>query len=169
MSNNMTVENLDDALQVKMSAADQYQLHAHVLDHRGLNSPAGKMRGERAEKTGHSDLFMERILLLKGAPDLAFAISPKCGEARADVFRVDLANDEAVELEIRAARLACEANDVGSHMFFEKIAIDEACRKAWSALQLEPTERIGEQACSAKMVSVRQDEAASASRRSQVR
>ena len=44
MSNNATVENLNKALQMEMSAAHQYQLHAHVLDDWGLNLLADKMR-----------------------------------------------------------------------------------------------------------------------------
>lgn len=58
MSNNATVENLNKALQMEMSAAHQYQLHAHVLDDWGLNLLADKMREEQAEEIGHSDLFI---------------------------------------------------------------------------------------------------------------
>ncbi len=47
-------------------------------------------------------------------------------------------------------------------MLFEKIAMDEEGHKAWLELQLELIERIGEQAYSAKMVSVIQDEEPSA-------
>ena len=75
MSNNATVENLNKALQMEMSAAHQYQLHAHVLDDWGLNLLADKMREEQAEEIGHSDLFIERIMFLKGTPEIAFAKS----------------------------------------------------------------------------------------------
>ena len=44
MSNNATVENLNKALQMEMSAAHQYQLHAHVLDDWGLNLLADNRR-----------------------------------------------------------------------------------------------------------------------------
>ena len=159
MSNNSTVENLNKALQMEMSAAHQYQLHAHVLDDWGLNLLADKMREEQAEEIGHSDLFIERIMFLKGTPQIAFAKSPERAETLPDMFKADLADEEeAVEFYLSAARQAYEANDVGSRMLFEKIAMDEEGHKAWLELQLELIERIGDRAYSAKMVSVIQDE-----------
>jgi len=50
MSNNKTVENLNKALQMEISASHQYQLHAHVLDDWGLDRLAAKMREEQAEE-----------------------------------------------------------------------------------------------------------------------
>lgn len=159
MSNNATVENLNKALQMEMSAAHQYQLHAHVLDDWGLNLLADKMREEQAEEIGHSDLFIERIVFLKGTPEIAFAKSPKRAETLPDMFKADLADEEeAIEFYLSAARQAYEANDVGSRMLFERIAMDEEGHKAWLELQLELIERIGDRAYSAKMVSVIQDE-----------
>ena len=96
MSNNATVENLNKALQMEMSAAHQYQLHAHVLDDWGLNLLADKMREEQAEEIGHSDLFIERIMFLKGTPEIAFAKSPKRAETLPDMFKADLADGRVV-------------------------------------------------------------------------
>ncbi|MBK0328074.1 bacterioferritin [Rhodobacteraceae bacterium F11138] len=159
MSNNTTVQNLNKALQMEMSAAHQYQLHAHVLEDWGLNLLADKMRAEQTEETGHSDLFIERILFLKGTPEIAFAKPPKRAETLTDMFKADLVDEEeAIEFYLRAARQAYEANDVGSRMLFEKIAMDEEGHKAWLELQLDLIERIGERAYSAKMVSVMSDE-----------
>ena len=159
MSNNATVENLNKALQMEMSAAHQYQLHAHVLDDWGLNLLADKMREEQAEEIEHSDLFIERIMFLKGTPEIAFAKLPRRAETLPDMFKADLADEEeAVEFYLSAARQAYEANDVGSRMLFEKIAMDEEGHKAWLELQLELIERIGDRAYSAKMVSIIQDE-----------
>ena len=75
------------------------------------------------------------------------------------MFKADLADEEeAIEFYLSAARQAYEANDVGSRMLFERIAMDEEGHKAWLELQLELIERIGDRAYSAKMVSVIQDE-----------
>ena len=54
MSNSLTVDNLNKALQMEMSAAHQYQLHAHVLNDWGLNILAEKMRAEQAEEITRS-------------------------------------------------------------------------------------------------------------------
>jgi bacterioferritin len=163
VSNKTTVDNLNKALQMEMSAAHQYQLHAHVLDDWGLNLLAAKMREEQAEEIGHSDQFIERILFLKGIPEIAFAKPPKRAETLTDMFRADLADEAgAIEFYTKAARQAYEGNDVGSRMLFEQIALDEEGHKAWLELQLDLIERIGEQAYSAKLVSLNPNEELSA-------
>ena len=155
MSNNKTLENLNRALQMEMTAAHQYQLHAHVLDDWGLNLLAAKMREEQAEEMGHSDLFIERILFLKGTPEIAFAKVPERAETLTGMFKADLADEEdAIAFYTRAAREAYEANDIGSRTLFETIALDEEGHKAWLELQIDLIERIGEQAYSAKLVSL---------------
>lgn len=154
MRNEVTILNLNKALQMEMTAAHQYQLHAHVLDDWGLDLLASKMREEQAEEIGHSDLFISRIMFLKGTPEIAFARSPKRHDNLVEMFKADLADEEeAIEFYVSAARQAYEANDVGSRALFEQIALDEEGHKAWLELQLELVERIGEKAYSAKLVS----------------
>lgn len=154
MSNSATVDNLNKALQMEMSAAHQYQLHAHILDDWGLGKMASKMREEQAEEIGHSDRFIERILFLKGDPKIAFEKAPQRADSLVEMFTADLADEEAaIDFYVKAAREAYEANDVGSRALFEEIAMDEEGHKAWLELQLDLIERIGEQAYSAKLVS----------------
>lgn len=154
MTRNTTIDNLNTALQMEMTAAHQYQLHAHVLDDWGLNILADKMRQEQAEEIGHSDLFMERILFLKGTPEVTFAKPPRKAESLSEMFQADLADEEeAIAFYIRAARQAYEENDIGSRTLFEKIALDEEGHKAWLELQCDLIERLGEKAYSAKQVS----------------
>ncbi len=50
MTNETTLKNLNTALQMELTAAHQYQLHAHVLDDWGLDKLADQMREEFAEK-----------------------------------------------------------------------------------------------------------------------
>jgi bacterioferritin len=154
MSNSKTIDNLNKALQMEMSAAHQYQLHAHVLDDWGLNILADKMREEQAEETGHSDLFIERIMFL----NIAFAKAPQRAETLEAMFKADLEDEEdAIQFYIQAARQANDAGDVGSRTLFEKIALEEEGHKAWLELQLELIQRIGEKTYSAKQVSFAQD------------
>ena len=46
MNNDQTMKNLQKALSMELTAAHQYQLHAHVLDDWGLNILSAKMREE---------------------------------------------------------------------------------------------------------------------------
>ena len=158
MSNEQTIENLNKALQMEMSAAHQYQLHAHVLDDWGLDKLAAKMREEMQEEFGHSDRFIERIMFLKGDPEIAFAKPPHRATSLVDMFRSDLADEEeAIAVYTKAAKAAYEVGDIGSRVLFEEIALDEEGHKAWLELQLDLIERIGEKAYSAKLVSIGED------------
>lgn len=154
MPNSKTISNLNKALQMEMTAAHQYQLHAHVLDDWGLNKLADKMREELAEEIGHSDRFIERILFLGGEPDIKFAATPQRAATLADMFRSDLSDEkEALAFYTGAARDAEAEEDLGSRKLFEEIALDEEGHKAWLELQLDLLERLGEPAFSAKYVS----------------
>lgn len=155
MSNEKTIENLQKALEMEMTAAHQYQLHAQVLDDWGLDILAAKMREEMAEEIGHSDMFMERIIFLGGSPELRFQKQPCKAETLVEMFEMDLADEqEAIEVYTKGAQQAAEVGDIGSRTLFEKIVLDEEGHKSWLELQISLIGRLGEQAYSAKHVSV---------------
>jgi bacterioferritin len=155
MSNTKIIENLNKALQMEMSAAHQYQLHAHVLDDWGLSKLADQMRQEMTEELGHSDRFIARIMYLKGDPAIAFQKPPHRAKSLVEMFKADLADEEdAIEFYTKAAQVAAEAGDIGSRVLFEEIVLDEEGHKAWLELQLDLIERLGEPAYSARFVTV---------------
>lgn len=155
MTNSVTLKNLNTALQMEMTAAHQYQLHAHVLDDWGLDKLAEQMRTEQAEEIGHSDRFLGRIMFLRGEPEVAFAKSPKRAASLKDMFESDLADEEdALKFYVQAARDADAEGDLGSRKLFEEIALEEEGHKAWLELQLDLIGRIGEANYSAKMMSM---------------
>ncbi|MBU2888910.1 bacterioferritin [Celeribacter halophilus] len=154
MTNETTLKNLNTALQMELSAAHQYQLHAHVLDDWGLDKLADQMREEFEEETGHSNLFLERMFELGGEPEMAFATTPKVAKSLQDMFNMDLADEkEATEFYTKAAKAAYEAGDLKTKRLFETIAIDEVGHQNWLELQLSLIERIGEQNYASKYVS----------------
>ena len=154
MSNENTMENLQKALQLELTAAHQYQLHAHVLDDWGLDRLAAQMREEMQEELGHSNEFIERIIFLNGKPEIEFAKKPKQADSLADMFRNDLADEEgAIVFYTKAAQQANEVGDIGTRTLFEKILLEEEGHKSWLELQLSLIERLGEKAFSAKYVS----------------
>lgn len=154
MTNKATMDYLQKALHMELTAAHQYQLHAHVLDSWGLDRLAAKMREEMQEELGHSDLFMERITFLEGKPDLEFYKKPVAADSLVSMFKADLADEEeALEFYTKASQHASEVGDIGSRTLFEQIALEEEGHKSWLELQLSLIERIGEKAFSAKYVS----------------
>ena len=63
-----SLENLQKALAMEMTAVHQYLLHAHVLDDWGLDVLASRMREEMTEELDHASRFIDRILYLGGDP-----------------------------------------------------------------------------------------------------
>ena len=154
MAHEQTLKNLQTALSMESSAAHQYQLHAHVLDDWGIARLAEKMREEMQEELGHSDAYIERIMFLKGSPELRFAKPPARAQSLADMFEADLADEkEAIEFYTKAAKEAAEEGDVGSRVLFEKIVLDEEGHMSWLELQLDLIGRMGEPAYIAKHMS----------------
>nr|WP_321458381.1 bacterioferritin [uncultured Cohaesibacter sp.] len=161
MSNSETIENLNTALQMEMSAAHQYQLNAQRLDDWGLGKLANQMREEMREEWGHSDRFIERILFLKGVPVMAFEKPPVLHDSLIELFKADLADEEnAIATYTKASKKAYEVGDLGSKALFEEIAIEEESHKAWLELQLDLIDRLGEKAYSAKFMSIGEEESA---------
>ena len=154
MSNKATMENLQQALRMELTAAHQYQLHAHVLDDWGLDRLADQMRAEMQEELTHCDDFISRILFFQGKADMEFHKKPAQAGTLVTMFKADLADEEeAIEFYTKAAQHAMEVGDIGTRTLFEKIALDEEGHKSWLELQLSLIERIGEQVFSAKYIS----------------
>jgi bacterioferritin len=148
------ITNLQKALAMELTAAHQYQVHAAVLHGWGMDLLAAKMREEMQEELGHADGFIERILFLKGEPNLVLEKTPLVASSLHAMFATDLEDElNAVQFYTAAAKHADQAGDLGSRSLFERIAIDEEGHMSWLELQLELLERIGEGGYIAKHMS----------------
>lgn len=160
MSNQKTVEYLQRALKMELTAAHQYQLHAHTAEDWGLGRLAAKMREEMSEELGHSDLFMARLMFLKETPEPDFDKAPTKAENLAQMFKADLSDEEeAIAYYTSAARHAAEVGDIGTRALFEQIVLDEEGHKSWLELQLDLIDRLGEKTYSGKLVDFGDDAA----------
>lgn len=140
-----SLENLQTALSMEMTAIHQYLLHAHVIDDWGLDVLATKMREEMTEELEHAGRFIDRILFLEGNPEIAAAKAPKRAESLDGLFAADLEEEKgAIAFYAEAAKAADEDRDVGTRMLFEKILIDEEGHMDWLAQQLALLKRMGE-------------------------
>lgn len=154
MSNDETIQNLQTALSMELTAAHQYQLHASVLDDWGMDRLAVKMREEMQEELGHSDEYIQRIMFLKGKANLVFAKTPVLADSLEQMFLSDLADEkEAIALYTSWARQAADAGDIGTRSLFERIVMDEEGHMSWLELQLDLIKRMGESAYISKHIS----------------
>lgn len=153
MNRKQTIENLNTALQMEITATHQYQLHAQVLDDWGLSGLAEMMRQEQAEEIGHSDRFLDRILFLGGEPKVAFEKAPLRATSLREMFEADLKDEEnAIRFYTKAANEADAEGDIGSRLLFEQIVLEEEGHKAWLETQLDLLERLGEGVYAARFV-----------------
>lgn len=140
-----SLDHLQQALAMEMTAIHQYLLHAHVLDDWGLDVLAAKMREEMTEELGHAGRFIDRILFLDGDPEIEAAKPPKRAEALEGLFSADLEEESgAIEFYAEAAMAADEDRDVGTRILFEEILLDEEGHKDWLSQQLGLLKRMGE-------------------------
>ena len=142
-----SIAALQQGLAMELSAVQQYLLHAHVLSDWGLDKLAAKMREEMTEELGHAGNFIDRILFLGGSPEMVPAKKPVRADTLAEMFETDRKDEaEAIAFYSQAARDAAEANDIGTRVLFETIALDEEGHWAWLDQQLALLERMGEPA-----------------------
>ena len=154
MSKEKSIENLQKALSMELTASHQYQLHAAVLEDWGLDLLAKRMREEMMEELGHSDEFLNRILFLKGEPKLTFDKTPVRADSLQAVFKTDMQDEkDAIEFYTKASQQASADSDIGTRQIFEKIVLDEEGHMSWLELQLDLIDRMGESAYIAKHMS----------------
>lgn len=154
MTKTKTIENLQRALSMELTAMHQYQLHACVLDDWGMGLLASKMREELQEELGHSEEYLVRILFHGGEPQLTLEKTPVRATSLKEMFATDLADEqEAIEFYTTASIQASEDRDIGTRQLFERIAVDEEGHSSWLELQLDLLERMGEPAYIAKHMS----------------
>ena len=148
MSRNETsIPALQKGLAMELSAVQQYLLHAHVLEDWGLSKLAVQMREEMMEELGHAGRFIDRILFLGGKPDLTPAKTPVQSNTLAEMFETDRADEaEAIAFYSQSAKEAGEANDIGTRVLFETLALDEEGHWGWLDQQLALLDRMGEPA-----------------------
>lgn len=142
-----SIENLQTALSMEMTAINQYLLHAHVLNDWGLDRLADRMREEMGEELGHAGRFIDRILYLEGTPKVEPAKGPTQAKDLNGLFRADLDEERgAVRFYTQAAEDAANDNDIGTRRLFEDIAMDEEGHVDWLTQQMGLLEKMGEPA-----------------------
>ena len=140
-----SIENLQTALSMELTAIQQYLLHTHVLDDWGLDRLAERMRDEMGEELGHAGRFIDRILYLEGMPKVEAAKAPIQAHGLEALFRADLGEERgAVQFYTQAARDAANDSDVGTSRLFEDIAIEEEGHVDWLTRQMSLLEKMGE-------------------------
>jgi bacterioferritin len=120
------LEALSEALKAELTAVHQYLLHSRLCQSWGYHRLAEQNRKESTEEMGHAELLIDRILFLKGTPNLEEISAISAGANVKEQFETQLAlENEAIARLNDAVRIAQEGGDNVSRQVFEKILADE--------------------------------------------
>ena len=120
------LEALQEALKAELTAVHQYLLHARLCQNWGYQRLAEENRKESLEELQHAEALMDRILFLKGTPNMTDMFEIRdCSDVKEQ-----LESDLALEMEAlarlnTAVNVARTANDNVSRRLFDTILADE--------------------------------------------
>lgn len=120
------IEYLNKGLKKELTAINQYFLHSRLLEDWGMTKLAKHEYQESIEEMHHADVFIKRILLLGGMPNLQELEKLLIGEDVKEVLECDLKLELDGIKTYREAIEHCEkAKDFVSRDIFLKILADE--------------------------------------------
>ncbi|MFN7954441.1 MAG: bacterioferritin [bacterium] len=147
------VDILNDVLTGELTATNQYFLHAKMCAHWGFPALASKVRAESMDEMRHADSLIDRILTLKGLPNVQRIGRVRIGETVVEQLRSDLALEHEAAPRLRAGIGACRAaGDHTTAALLESILEAEEEHTEWLETQLELIEKLGEGAYLAQQI-----------------
>jgi len=142
--NEEVLKALQEALQAELTAVHQYLLHAKVCQNWGYERLAHHNREESQDELKHAEALMDRILFLKGDPNMTDMLPIKeCDDVK-EQLECDLALEmDALNRLNAAVKTATEAGDNVSRQLFDSILADENHHVDYLEGQLHVIQEIG--------------------------
>ncbi len=142
--NPKVIEQLNHGLKKELTAINQYFLHSRMLEDWGVTKLAKHEYKESIEEMMHADIFIKRILLLGGLPNLQELGKLFIGEDVKEIIECDLKLElDGIETYRKAIKICDEAGDYVSRDIFLQILKDEEEHADGLQTQLQLIDRIG--------------------------
>jgi len=142
--NAKVIKRLNEVLTNELTAIDQYFLHAKMFAHWGFARLAAHERKDSLDEMKHAEELMERILFLKGVPNLQDLHKLLIGENVQEALACDLKLEMAAHPAIKGGVADAEAcGDYVSRDLFRRILSSEEEHIDWLETQLELIMKIG--------------------------
>lgn len=142
--NKEIIEKLNEILTGELTAVNQYFLHARICKDWGYSRIAKKVYTESIDEMKHAQWLIDRILFLKGLPNLQRLGEISVGETVHEQLKADFKVEEvAIPLLKDAIDLCGKYQDHGTRDLLEKILVSEEEHVDWLDSQLHIIKEIG--------------------------
>jgi bacterioferritin len=138
------LESLNEALKAELTAVHQYLLHSRVCQNWGYSRLAESNRKESIEEFAHAEALIDRILFLKGTPNMT-DVSPikECSDVKGQLESDLKLEMDAIARLNAAVQVATEAGDHVSRQLFDRILADEDHHVDYIEGQLHIIQEVG--------------------------
>lgn len=135
---------LNEVLTGELTAINQYFVHAKMCRDWGYGRLASHIRHESIDEMKHADALIERILYLRGIPNVQRLGKIRIGETVLEQFHADLALEHEALPRLNAGIRTCEEEgDGGTRLLLQEILASEEHHVDWLESQLHQVEEVG--------------------------
>lgn len=138
------VELLNEVLTAELTAINQYFVNAKMLDNWGIKALGKHFYDASIDEMKDADELIERILYLKGAPNLQRLGTVRVGESPLEKLTAALDVERAAIARLNSGIALCiDKGDHGTRELLETILEGEEEHADWVEMQLEAIRQIG--------------------------
>ena len=140
------IEILNDVLTAELTAINQYFVHGEMCEDWGYERLHGIIRKQSIGEMKHAEKLIERILYLKGVPNVQRMGKILIGETVPEQIKVDLALEKEALVRLSKGIAVCrEEGDHGSADLLEEILKSEEEHVHFLEAQQALIEQVGVQ------------------------
>ena len=141
------IDVLNDVLTAELTGINQYFLHAKMMESAGYTKLHAETYKQSIGEMKHANEVIERILYLKGIPNVQRLGKIRIGETVKEQFEADLALErDAVDRLNAGIEICRDLSDNGTRVLLESLLTSEEEHLDWLDTQLELIEALGETA-----------------------
>lgn len=135
---------LNEMLTIELTAIIQYVLQARACDKSGLKRLYKRFRAASADEMKNADVLKERILYLKGVPNLQRLAKVSVGKNVPQMQRLDLELERtAIGILNQGINLARQTGDNGTAGVLQDVLGDEQEHAKWLEREITATDQMG--------------------------